>query len=149
MERSSAPHHFRSTRGRMVWVINIAVFLATTVAALLVFLMVSQKEQIKKAFREKRKEERTKLELELELATLREPPSYGTYSTENTSRHGARIVSGKHWQLHEHVLVRLPFKNESKPARITYCDTLPANAFAVGLQFPLAIDEWLVPDNDV
>jgi len=98
---------------------------------------------------EKRKEERTKLELELELATLRELPSYETYSTENTSRHGARIVSGKRWQLHEHVLVRLRFKNESKPARIAYCDTLPANAFAVGLQFPLAIDEWLVPDNDV
>jgi len=93
----------------MVWVTTIAVFLATTVAALLVFLMVSQKEQIKKAFREKRKEERTKLELELELATLREPPSYEMYFTENTSRHGARIVSGKRWQLHEHVLVRLPF----------------------------------------
>ena len=98
---------------------------------------------------EKRKEERSKLELELEVATLRELPSYETYSTENTSRHGARFVSGRRWQLHEQVLVRLPFKTESKPARITYCDTLPANAFAVGLQFPLAIDDWLVLDNDV
>ena len=42
----------------MVWVITIAAFLVTVVAALLVFLMVSQKEQIKKAFKEKRKEER-------------------------------------------------------------------------------------------
>jgi len=30
----------------MVWVISIAVFLATVVAALLVFLIYSQKEQI-------------------------------------------------------------------------------------------------------
>jgi len=35
----------------MVWVITIAVFLATVVAALLLFLIYSQKEQIKKAFK--------------------------------------------------------------------------------------------------
>jgi hypothetical protein len=92
----------------MVWVITIAVFLATVVAALLVFLIYSQKEQIKRALKEKRKEERTKLEIELELATPHEPPFYEKYSTENTSRHGARVASSKRWQPHEHVLVRLP-----------------------------------------
>jgi hypothetical protein len=133
----------------MVWVTTIAVFLATTVAALLVFLMVSQKEQIKKAFREKRKEERTKLELELELATLREPPSYEMYFTENTSRHGARIVSGKRWQLHEHVLVRLPFMNESQRARITYCNALPRDVFATGLHFSSVVGDWLISKSDI
>ena len=93
----------------MVWVITISVFLATVVATLLVFLIVSQKEQIKKALKEKRKEERTKLEIELELATQHEPPAYEKYSTQNTSRHGARVVSSKRWQSNEHVLVRLPF----------------------------------------
>src|SRR3984957_20401769 len=36
-----------------------------------------------KALKEKRKEERTKLEIELELATPHEPPFYEKYSTEN------------------------------------------------------------------
>jgi hypothetical protein len=132
----------------MVWVITIAVFLATVVAALLVFLIVSQKEQIKKALKEKRKEERTKLEIELELAPSHEPPLYEKYSTENTSRHGARVVSSRRWQLHEHVLVRLPFKNELLRARIACCHALPANEFAVGLQLSSAVDDWLVPDDD-
>jgi len=130
----------------MVWVISIAVFLATVVAALLVLLIYSQKEQIKKALKEKRKEERTKLEIELELATPHEPPFYEKYSTENTSRHGARIASSKRWQPHEHVLVRLPFQNEPSRARITYCDALPANAFAVGLKFSAPVHDWLVSD---
>jgi len=92
----------------MVWVISIAVFLATVVAALLVFLIYSQKDQIQKALKEKRKEQRTPLEVELELAMPKEPPFYEKYSTQNTSRHGARILSSKRWQPHEHVLVRFP-----------------------------------------
>jgi hypothetical protein len=131
----------------VVWVITIAVFLATMVAALLVFLIYSQKEQIKKALKEKRKEERTKLEIELRLATPREPTFYEEYTTENTSRHGARIASSKRWRPHEHVLVRLPFKNEPSRARITYCDALPENAFAVGLKLSSVVDDWLVPDK--
>jgi hypothetical protein len=133
----------------MVWVITIAVFLATVVAALLLFLIYSQKEQIEKALKEKRKEERTKLEIAVELATPHEPPFYEKYSTENTSRHGARIASSKRWQPHEHVLIRLPFKQEPSRARITYCDALPANAFAVGLQLSSAVDDWLVSDDDM
>jgi hypothetical protein len=134
---------------RMAWVMTIAVFLATVVAALLVFLIVSEKDQIKKALKERRKEERTKLEIELELATTHDPPAYERFSTENTSRHGARIVSSKRWQPHEHVLVRLPFKNEPSRARIIYCDALPGDAFAVGLQLPSAVDDWLASDDDL
>lgn len=132
----------------MVWVITIAVFLATVVAALLVFLIVSQKEQIKRALKERRNEERAKLEIELELATTHEPPAYEKYSTQNTSRHGARVVSSKRWRSHEHVLVRLPFKNEPSRARIAYCDALPGR-FAVGLQLPSSVEDWLAADDDL
>ena len=131
----------------MVWVITIAVFLATVVAALLVFLIVSQKDEITKALKERRKEERTKLEIEVELATAHEPPVYEKYFTENTSRHGARILTSKRWLPHEQVLVRLPSKNEPLRARITYCDALPGDGFAVGLQFPSAVD-WRGADDD-
>jgi hypothetical protein len=115
----------------MVWVITIAVFLATVVAALLVFLIYSQKEQIKRVLKEKRKEERAKLAIELELATPHDPPAYEKYPTENTSRHGARVVSSKRWQPHEHVLVRLPFKSRREtrpPGRAPLVPSPPACA---------------------
>jgi hypothetical protein len=133
----------------MLWVMTIAVFVATVVAALLIFLIYSQREQIKKALKEKRKERRTPVKVELEISTQREPPVYENSSTENASSHGARIISSTRWQPHEHVLVRLPFKNEPSRARIIYCDALPTNAFAVGLRFPSAVDDWLVPDDDM
>ena len=133
----------------MVWVMTIAVFLATVVAAMLIFLIYSQREQIKKALKEKRKERRIPVEVELEISTPHEPPVYENSATENASSHGARIISSTRWQPHEHVLVRLPFKNEPSRARITYCDALPTNAFAVGLKFSSAVDDWLVPDDDM
>ena len=68
--------------------------------------------------------------IEVELAMPHEPPVYEKYSTENASSHGARIISSTRWQPHEHMLVRLPFKNEPARARIIYCDALPTNAFA-------------------
>ena len=133
----------------MVWVMTIAVFLATVVAALLIFLIYSQREQIKKALKEKRKERRIPVEVELEISTPREPPAYENSATENASSHGARIISSTRWQPHEHMLVRLPFKNEPSLSRIIYCDALPTNAFAVGLKFSSAVDDWLVPDDDM
>jgi hypothetical protein len=86
--------------------------------------------------------------VELELSTPREPPIYEKSTTKNTSRRGARIVSSNRWQPHEHVLVRLPFKNEPSRARITYCDALSTNAFAVGLKLSLPVHDWLVADDD-
>jgi hypothetical protein len=133
----------------MVWVISVAVFLATVVAALLIFLIVSQKEQIKKALKEKRNERRIPVKVELEISPPREPPIYEDSATEDASSHGARIISSTRWQPHEHVLVRLPSKNEPSRARVIYCDALPTNTFAVGLRFSSAVDDWLMPDDDV
>jgi hypothetical protein len=132
----------------MVWVMTIAVFVATVVAALLIFLIYSQREQIKKALKERRKEKRIPVQVELEISTQREPPVYENSATENASSHGARIITSTRWKPHEHMLVRLPFKNEPSRARIIYCAVLPTNAFAVGLRFPSAVDDWLVPDGD-
>jgi hypothetical protein len=104
----------------MVWAISIAVFLGIAVVALLLFLIYSEREQIRKALREKR-----------------------------ASRHGARILSCKHRQPHDHVLVRLPQKAKPSRARVAYCTALAGDAFAVGLHFASAVDDWLIPDSDM
>ena len=132
----------------MVWLITIAVFLATVITALLILWILSKKEQIRKALKERRVERRIRVEVELELASPHEPLIYEKSATENASRHGARIVTRKRWQPHDHVLVRLPFANEPSRGRITYCDALPKDAFAVGLRLSSVVDDWLQPDDD-
>ena len=133
----------------MVWAIAIASFLGIVVVALLIFFIYSQKEQIRKALNEKRAEKRIPTEVEVELSAAREPLIYEKSSTENASRHGARIFTGKCWRPHDHVLVRLPFGNETSHARVAYCDALPEDAFVVGLYFPSAVDDWLISDSDI
>jgi hypothetical protein len=116
---------------------------------LLLFLIYSQREQIRKALKEKRAEKRIPTEVELELSSSDEPILYEKSFTENGSRHGARILSCKHRQPHDHVLVRLPQKAKPSRARVAYCTALAGDAFAVGLHFASAVDDWLIPDSDM
>jgi hypothetical protein len=127
----------------VVWAITIASFLGIVVVALLIFFIYSQKEQIRKALNEKRAEKRIPTEVELELSTHHEPPIYEKSPTENTSRHGARIVSRTRWHAHDHAVVRLPRRDKPVKARIAYCDALPRDAFAIGLQFSSPVPEML------
>jgi hypothetical protein len=133
----------------MVWAITIAVFLGIVVIALFIFFIYSQREQIRKALKEKRTEKRIPTELEVELSRPDEPILYEKSFTENASPHGARIVSRKHRQPHDHVLVRLPQKAKPSRARVAYCTALAGDAFAVGLHFSSAVDDWLISDSDM
>ena len=133
----------------MVWAITIAMFLGIVVVAVLLFLIYSQREQIRRALREKRGEQRIPTEVEVELSSPDEPILYEKSFTENACGHGARILSRKHWQRHDHVLVRLPQKAQPSRARIAYCTALAGDAFAVGLHFSSAVDDWLISDSDI
>jgi len=131
----------------MVWAITIATFLGTVITALLILWILSKKEQIRKALKERRVEKRIRVEVELELSS---PPLIHEKSlTENASHHGARIVSNKPLQPHDHVLVRFPFAQKPSRARVTYCDALPKDAFAVGLHFSSIVNDWLLPQGDI
>jgi hypothetical protein len=132
----------------MVWAITIAVFLGIAVIPLLLFLIYSRREQIRKALKEKRGEQRIPTEVELELCSPNEPILYEKSLAENASHHGARIISRKQWQRHDRVLVKLPQKAEPSRARIAYCNAIPEDAFAIGLQFSSAF-EWLPSNGDM
>jgi hypothetical protein len=133
----------------MVWVITFAVFSGIAVVALLLFLIYSQREQIRKALKEKRAEKRFPTEVEVELSSPDEPILYEKSLTENASRHGARVISRQHRQPKDHVLVRLPEKATPSRARVAYCVVLAGDAFAVGLRFSSAVDDWLISDSDM
>jgi hypothetical protein len=143
-----APQARSERESPMVWAITIAVFLGIVVVALFVFFIYSQKEEIRKTLREKRAEKRIPMEVEVELSTPREPPIYEKSPTENTSRHGSRIISRTRWHAHDHAVVRLPRRDKPVKARIAYCDALPRDAFAIGLRFSSPVD-WLMSESDM
>lgn len=130
----------------MIWLITIAIFLGVVVAVMFVFWFFSQREQILKALRlrkleEHRMEARIPTRVGLELSGPVEPLIYESTFTENVSYHGARVVTKRCWSPNDCVLVKLP--QESLRARITYCQPLNGEEFAMGLQFSLLVYDWI------
>ena len=122
----------------MVWLITIVIFLGVLLAVMLVLWFFSQREQILAALKkreEHRMEARIPTKVGLELSDPDEPLIYETTFTENVSRHGARIVTKRRWSPNDSVLVKLPQECLPTRARITYCQSLKRDEFAMGLQF--------------
>jgi hypothetical protein len=69
------------------------------------------------------------------------PPAEKTF-TENVSPHGARVVSKQRWKPEECVLLKSLESNFQSQARVVYCQLLPRNAFAVGLDLFSPTAEW-------
>jgi hypothetical protein len=132
----------------MIWLITIVTFLGAVVAAMLVFLFSFRREQILAVLRklqQQRMEARIPTRVGLELSGPDEPLIYEIASTENVSRHGARVLTKRRWSPNDSVLVKLPQECLPSRARITYCQPLNGDEFAMGLQFSLAVYpyDWL------
>jgi hypothetical protein len=126
----------------MIWLIIIVIFLGSLVAVMLVFLFLSERERILAALRkpeEQRMEARIPTRIGLELSGPDEPLIYEITFTENVSRHGARVITKRRWSPNDRVLVKLPQERLSSHARITYCQSLKGDEFAMGLQFPFVV----------
>ncbi len=122
----------------MIWLITIVIFLGAVVAVMFVFWFFSQREQLLAALRkpeQQRMEARIPTRVGLELSGPDEPLIYEITFTENVSRHGARVVDS--------VLVKLPQECLPSRARITYCQPLKGDAFAMGLQFSSVVYNWI------
>ena len=129
----------------MIWLVIIVIFLGTVVAVMFVFLFLSERERILAALRkpEERTEARIPTRVGLELSGPVEPLIYETTFTENVSRHGARVVTKRRWSPNDSVLVKLPQECLPSRARITYCQPLKEDAFAMGLQLSLLVYDWM------
>src|SRR5258705_12824828 len=122
----------------MIWLITIVIFLGVVIAVMLVFWFLSEKERILAALRkpeQQRMEARIPTRVGLELSGPDESPIYEITFTENVSRHGARVVTKRRWSPNDSVLVKLPQESLPFRARITYCQPLKGDEFAMGLQF--------------
>jgi hypothetical protein len=126
----------------MIWLITLVTFLGAVVAVMLVFLFSFRREQILAAVRkleQQRMEARIPTRVALELSGPDEPLIYEITFTENVSRHGARVITKRRWSPNDSVLVKLPQERLPSRARITYCQPLKGDEFAMGLQFSLAV----------
>jgi len=79
----------------------------------------------------------------LELSGPDETLTHEMTFTENVSRHGARVVTKRRWSPNDSVLVKLPQESLPSRARITYCQPLKGDEFAMGMQFSLAVYDWI------
>jgi hypothetical protein len=130
----------------MIWLITIVIFLGAVLAVMLMFWFLSEKERILAALRkpeEQRMEARIPTRVGLELSGPDEPFIYEITFTENVSRHGARVVTKKRWRPNDSVLVKLPQESLPSRARITYCQPLKGDEFAMGLQFSSVVYDWI------
>src|SRR5882724_9302242 len=128
----------------MIWLMTIVTFLVAVVAAMLVFLFFFRK-QILAALRkleEHRMEARIPTRIGLALSGPDEPLIYETTFTDNVSSHGARVVTKRRWSPNTSVLVKLPQESLPSRARITYCQPLTGDEFAMGLQFSLLVYDY-------
>jgi len=119
----------------MIWLVIIVIFLGAVIALMLVFLFLFDRKQL---LAEHRTEARIPTRVGLELSGPDEPLICETTFTENVSRHGARVVSKRRWTPNDGVLVKLP-QSLSCRARITYCQHLKGDEFAMGLQFSFVV----------
>ena len=130
----------------MIWLFTVVTFLGGLVTVMLVFLFLFQREQIQAILRkriEQRVEGRIPKRVGLQLSGPDEPLIYEITFTENVSRHGARVVAKKPWHLNDSILVKLPEESLPSHARITYCQPLKGDEFAMGLQFSIAVYSWI------
>jgi PilZ domain len=130
----------------MIWLITILMFLGAAVSVMLVFWFFSQREQILAELKkpeEQRLEARIPTRVGLELRGPDEPLVYEITFTENVSRHGARVLTKRRWSPNDSVLVKLPQECLLSRARITYCQPLKGDEFAMGLQFSLVVYDWI------
>jgi hypothetical protein len=130
----------------MIWLLTVVTFLVAVGTAMLVFLLFSKRDQIRAALRkpeQQRIEGRIPTRVGLKLAGPDEPLAYEVTFTENISRHGARVITNRRWRPNDNVLVKLPDECLPSRARITYCQPLKGDEFAMGLEFSLAVYDWI------
>jgi hypothetical protein len=92
-----------------------------------------------------RAERRLARAVAVQLSTVEASPSVEKTFTENVSSHGSRVVTKQRWKPEERVLLESLESDFQSQARVVYCQLLPRNNFAVGLDLFSPTAEWGKP----
>jgi hypothetical protein len=76
-------------------------------------------------------------------------PGTETTFTQNVSLQGARVLSVRRWKQNDRLTIATPTGSFRALARVAYCQLVPEEGFAVGLEFIEPDGKWVVADPAV
>jgi hypothetical protein len=89
-----------------------------------------------------RLEKRIRLEVPVQISSLRNPSATERTPTENVCSLGVRILTRRAWELNERLWVKLLDGDLRTLARVVYCQRLRDGRFGIGLQFQGQAVDW-------
>src|SRR5277367_4207317 len=98
----------------------------------------------RQAFLFNRVERRVPMEISVLLDGHRQMPGTESTFTENVSARGARVVSTRRWELGERLTFASRTGDFRSSARVTYCEPLQGDGFAIGVEFLEPKGRWVV-----
>ena len=91
-----------------------------------------------------RAEARTQMEIPVVLDGHRQMPGLEATFTENVSTRGARVISVRHWQKGDSLMLASRTGEFRSSARVAYCQPLHGDGYAVGVEFLDSQGRWVV-----
>ena len=106
--------------------------------------MALRKSGIRKAFTIERSEPRVPMEVGVRISGNSTMPGMETTFTENVSTRGARVRSIRRWRTGESLWVMSVADGFRSLARVAYCENLPCDGFAIGVEFLELEGQWVM-----
>lgn len=91
-----------------------------------------------------RRETRVPMEVGVRISGHHATHGAETTFTENISARGARVFSSRRWKQNEQLIIATVTGSFRAAARVAYCQNIPENGFAVGLEFLDSTGNWIV-----
>src|SRR5215470_6145267 len=92
-----------------------------------------------------RREKRELQKFRVLISNGQRPPLAEYAWTENVSSLGARIGTDRPWEPGSVLRLDSSVGQFLTQARVVYCQPLPSNTFAIGLEFHVRVDGWPPP----
>jgi hypothetical protein len=102
---------------------------------------------VPKTFTASRRETRTPMEVGVRIIGDPGMPGTETTFTENVSPRGARVLSVRRWKQNDRLTIATLTGSFRALARVAYCQLVPQEGFAVGLEFLEANGRWVIADS--
>ena len=96
-----------------------------------------------------RREERKQEKLQVLLSRMAEPLLTEAASTDNVSSHGMRVRTDRHWKRDTHLIVHSSEYELWARAKVIYCEALPDQTFAIGLELTARTGDWIMRSSTV
>jgi hypothetical protein len=89
-----------------------------------------------------RLEKRIRLEVPVQISSLRDPSATERTTAQNVCSLGIRVLTQRARELNERLWVNSPDGHLRTLARVVYCQRMPDGRFGIGLQFQGQAVDW-------